>query len=61
MRNFRDAFPVVVGLVCVLFLTPDAAAQGCTIEPHGLTWWEQIIAWFSGDAPNISATIDPNG
>ncbi len=55
------AAAVFVAFVVALTITSAAWADRAVLDPDGLTWWEQIIAWFSGDAPSISATIDPNG
>lgn len=53
-------FFAVVGLAAALLVTP-ASARGVQIDPDGVSWWGQIVAWFTGGADGVSATIDPNG
>lgn len=50
-------------LVCVAAMTvaPSAWADMALLDPEGLTWWDQIIAWLTGDATDAGPTIDPYG
>ncbi len=58
---FRNVIIAVSAVVCLLLVAPDAAARSVLIDPDGLTWWEQIVAWLSPTQDAIGTSVDPNG
>ncbi len=64
MRKFdakKAATVAVIVLGCALLAAPDVLARGLVIDPDGLSWWDQFVAWFTGGGANVGLTVDPNG